>query len=58
MQLAAGTYQLVANPTAAPPPYDQTSYQCTGSPNQLQLILPPDQTQQVSIGYSIKARPR
>jgi hypothetical protein len=58
LQLAPGTYQLVANPTAAPPPYDQVSYQCNGSPDQLQLNLLPAQTQQVSIAYSIKSRPR
>ena len=58
LQLASETYQLVAHPTTAPPPYDPVGYQCGGSPDQSQLTLLPDQEQQVSITYSVKTRPR
>lgn len=58
LQLASGTYQLVANPTTAPPPHDPVNYQCAGSPDQLPLTLLPDQTQQISISYSIQSKPR
>lgn len=58
LQLATGPYQLVAQVTPAPPPYNPAEYHCVGSPSQSQITLAPGQTQTLTTAYSPQPRPR